>query len=428
MLRVAGVAAAAALVGDGQRDDHSPAVAPDAAAQPSTGQSARPTLTLSPDLHLGGRRVVGGPGAGGYDTIRAAWEAANSGDSIYIHSTYDAQAAGEEFPIRLDFREKEVMLTGGHPSGSVIDASHVDRNVIEVVGEGHGDYRNDPVVQNLKVVGGNVGLTIVGAPFSSYQNLVFNRTASHAVEVRKYDADGTTYGTFGTTFYNCQAWGCGGTGFYLSGDSAPHGTTFLCCTATACGDVGFRLRGASTKMIGGVSQLNRGWGIEVRGGYNALVQGVYIEGNARGPEHSMPTECYVRDADGLSVEHCYFHGIYPRSAEHDFARVQRGITAHDTVGLTTRACTVRRYERGYLALYNCTDVDVHRTSHVLQEAELFGGGVGTRTRSDGVILPVDLSTVEGAFDGDMGYHLGSEREGLAVWRDGRWHLVETTTL
>lgn len=427
-LKTAGAAAAMAAVGAGDasavksRETDSTATM----TEPGTTDSSYGSFEVGPKrLDIGGRLVVG---TDGYDTIEDAWKKADSGDTVYVHSSYDAKSAGEEFPIRLDCRDKEVMLTGGHPSGSVIDASHTDQNVIELIGAGHDDYRNNPLVKDLKIVGGNVGLKIFGAPFSSYENLVFHQTGSHGVEVCKYDADGTSYGTFGATFTNCQAWGCGGNGFHLNNDASPHGTSFAYCKATACGGIGFRLRGTSVKLIGGGTQLNYGWGIEARGGFNTLVQGVYIEGNARGSWNSMPTEVYIDGADGITFEHCYFHGINPRGAEHDFDRVQRGITAHDTAGLTTRSCSVRRYGKGYLALYGCTDAEVHCASHVVRETNLFGGGEGSRTRSNGAILPQDLSSVDGAFEGDRGYHLGTDREGPAVWRGGQWHLAETTTL
>lgn len=428
-LQSAGAAAALAAVGGAEASSTTSETTDSTATMTEStgsGDSSYGSLKVGKkELSIGGRLIVG---KDGYDTIDAAWKKADSGDTVYVHSTYDAKSAGEEFPIRLDFRDKEVMLTGGHPSGSVIDASHTDRNVIEVVGAGHSDYRNNPVVQNLKIVGGNVGLKIFGAPSSSYENLVFHQTGSHAVEVCKYDADGTVYGTFGTSFTNCQAWGCAGNGFHLNTDASPHGTMFAYCKATACGGHGFRLAGSSVKILGGGTQLNYGWGIVARGGFNSLVQGVYIEGNARGSDHGMPTEVYVRNADGISFEHCYFHGIYPRGADHDFDRVQRGITAHDTAGLRTRACTVRRYGEGFLALYGCTDAEIHRGSQVLREAQLFGGGTGTRTRSNGVILPQDLSSVDGAFDGDRGYHVGSDTEGQAVWRNGQWRVADTTAL
>lgn len=428
-LQTAGAAAALAAMGTAEASTQSPATDP--TAMMTEGSSGNETsygsFKVGPKkLVIGGRLIVG---TDGFDTIEEAWKKADSGDTVYVHSSYDAKSAGEEFPIRLDCRDKEVMLTGGHPSGSVIDASHTDQNVIELVGAGHSDYRNNPVVQNLKIVGGNVGLKIFGAPFSSYKDLVFYRTGSHAVEVCKYDVDGTTYGTFGTSFTNCQAWGCGGNGFHLNGDASPHGTSFAYCKATACGGHGYRLRGTLVKLVGCDTQLNYGWGVVARGGYNTLLTGVYVEGNARGAQNdSAPSEIYVRGTDGFTVENCYFHGIYPRGAEHDFDRVQRGMTIHETDRVTVRNCTVRRYGSGFVAFYDCMDADIHRSSHVIRETQLFGGGTGDRTRSAGVILPQDLSAVDGTFEGDRGYHVGSDREGFAVWRNGTWYLAETTTL
>lgn len=428
-LQTAGGVAAMAALGPGDASETTSAGRYSMTNMPESGDGSDSTdgsFQVGNDLlAIGGRHVVG---EDAYPTIEAAWKAANSGDTVYVHSSYDAKSVGEQFPVRLDFREKEVMLTGGHPSGSVIDASHTDENVVEVYGAGPSDYQNNPVVRNLQIVGGNVGLKIFGAPFSSYENLVFHETGSHGVEVCKYDVDGTSYGTFGTTFSDCQAWGCGEDGFHLNTDAAPHGTTFFCCKATACGGNGFRLRGANVKIVSGGTQLNYGWGIVARGGFNNFVQGVYIEGNARGSDISMPTEVYVRNADGITFENCYFHGIYPRGAEHDFDRVQRGITAHDTECLTTQSCTARRYGEGYLAFFGCSDAEVHCASHVVRETQLFGGGTGTRARSNGVILPQDLSSVDGAYEGDRGYHVGSESEGMAVWRNGQWHVSETTSL
>lgn len=393
----------------------------------SVGEASEESVESTRTRLLGGGRLVVGEAA--FDTIEDAWAEAESGDTIYVHSSYDAAAVRESFPIRLDFREKEVTLTGGHPSGSVIDASHTDRTVIEVVGAGPKEYTNNPVVRNLRIVGGDVGLKISSAPFSTYENIVFDGTGSHGVELTEFDADGTPYGTFGTTFTNCQAWGCDGNGFHLNRDAVPHGTTFAYCKATACGGHGFRLRGTSVRMFACGTQLNYGLGIIARGGFNSLLQSVYVEGNARGSQHEdAPSEIEIRRTDGFTVENCYFHGIYPRGSDHEFDRVQRGITARNAHGLSLRNCTVRRYGRGFVALDGCRDPDIHRPSHVIRETQLFGGPTGIRTRSDGVVLPGDLSSVDGAYEGDMGYHLGDEHEGLAVWRRGRWHLAETTTL
>lgn len=392
----------------------------------NTTTSTDPVAIGSNEIILGGKLVVGEPG---FPTIADAWTAAADGDVIYIHSSYDAQAAGESFPVRLDFRDKEVMLTGGHPSGSVIDASHTSENVLEVVGAGHDDYQCNPVVQNLRIVGGNVGLKVMGAPYSAYQNLVLSETGSHGIEVCTYAAsDGTDYGCFGCTFSNCQAWGTGGNGFHLNADAAPHATAFENCHATACQGIGFRLRGAATKLTGGVCQLNHDWGVEVRGGMDVVIEGAYIEGNARG--RSFPIEIYMRGSEGASVRDCYFHGINPRGASHDYQWVQRAVNAHTCDSLTVDDCTIRRYGDGAVALFDSMDVDVHAPSHSLSETTLFATepSAADRTRSDGVILPGDLSGVTGQHEGDRGYHVGTNSEGFAQWHDGAWRVAETTTL
>jgi len=398
----------------------------------TTQMESYESFEFGPDrLVLGGTRVVG---AEGYPTIAAAWEEAESGDEIYVHTSYDAEAAGEEFPIVLDYEEKEVMLTGGHSSGSVIDASHTSENVIEVLGRGHNDYRNNPVVQNLKLVGGGVGLRIRAAPFSSYENLVFYQNGSHGVSIERYtDPDsGDRKGTFGATFSNCQVFSAGGDGFYNDRMAMSHGTTYFGCRATNNDGVGFRLHGYTNKIIGGTSQLNGDYGIEARLGKASLVQGTYIEGNAR--SNDFPVELYARNADGLTVENCYFNGINPRGAEHGYEYVQRGVNVHETQKLSVRNCVARNYGQGLVALFSCEDTDVHAPSHHIFDAGngLFATDVTNhgnyRTRSNGIMLPADLTDVEPLTEHDMGYHVGDDVEGLACFRDGRWRVMETATL
>lgn len=390
------------------------------------------TFEFSSDrLVLGGTRVVG---TEGYPTIAAAWNDAESGDEIYVHSSYDAAAAGEEFPVVLDYEEKEVMLTGGHPSGSVIDASHTSENVIEVLGRGMNDYRNNPLVQNLKIVGGGIGLRVRAAPFSSYENLVLYQNGSHGVAIEGYtDPDsGRDKGTYGATFSNCQAFSCGGDAFRTERDAKAHGTTFFGCRATNNEGVGFNIRGYTNKIVGGTTQLNGSYGVEARLGKASLVKGVYIEGNSR--NHDFPVEVYGKNADGLAVENCYFNGINPRGASHDYEYVRRGVNVHGTQKLSVRDCVVRNYRDGFISLFGCEDADVYAGSHHVFDAgnglfatDVTGHG-NARTRSNGLILPTDLSNVEPLHEYDMGYHVGGAVEGLACWRDGDWQVMETTTL
>lgn len=358
-----------------------------------------------------------------HSTIQGAWDAASSGDQVYVHSSYDAQSGGESFPIELDYLDKEVHVRGGHPSGSVIDAGDTDANVLEIKGTGAQDYQNSPVVSNLTLKGGSVGLRILGAPFSSYQNLLFHQTGSHGIELCEREINGSKYGTFGSLLINCQAWNCGGNGFHLNTSAAPHGTTFTQCKATACTGMGFRLAGACVSVLGGGTQLNYGFGIRANSTMALDIESVYIEGNSRRTEADAPTEVYLSSTDGTHIEDCYFHGINPRGANHDFKRVQRGISAHDSPGLTVSDCVVRRYGQGFLSLFGCADAEVAPSSHTLMETGLWAvePDYTARIRSNGVILPCDLSQVTGTFDGDAGLYL--KDDGSIVpkwWHNGAW--------
>lgn len=377
---------------------------------------------------LGGDLVVG---ADGYETIQAAWNEARSGDTVYVHSSYDAESAGEQFPVVLDYSQKEVMVAGGHPSGSVVDASHTDSDIFHVEGVAQYDYRNHPILQNLKLVGGNVGLRIKGAPHNLFQNLVVFDTGSHGITLEEgTGADGESLGSFGNTFLNCQVWNAGGDGFREFTSSNPHATNYAYCKAIACQGVGFRLRGFMTKVQGGDAELNHSYGFDIRSGQGIHLTNVYIEGNAR--DESFPVEVYAKRAHGLVIDGCYLHGINPRTTTHSYDRVQRAINVHDSRHVVVENCTVRRYGEGGIALFGCADADIHRASHNCSEADLLASDPTAngcvRARSDGAILPQDLSAVDGAFEGDHGYHADGTDIYPAVWYGGQWNVAATQPL
>lgn len=234
---------------------------------------------------------------------------------MYVHSSYDAQDAGEQFPVTLDYREKEIRLMGGHPSESVVDASHASpANVLEVVGEGHADYRNNPLVQNLRIVEGDVGLRIRAAPYASFKDIVCWKTGSHGILVDCHEEDGTMYGMFGVTFRNCITWNCGGNGFRLHTGAHPLSTSFYGCDALLNGGAGVRLRGYASRWHGGTIQNNASFGVDARSGCAQQVDGTYFEGN--GAADDAPIEVYVDDsAPGFTLRESYFQGGYFR----DFA-------------------------------------------------------------------------------------------------------------
>ncbi|WP_254820936.1 hypothetical protein [Haloglomus halophilum] len=405
ILKAAGLAAGATLL-SGQ-----------ATAKPGNGNGG------SDSLEYEGRHVVG---PNGYATIQAAWDAASSGDTVYVHSSYDAEAAGESFPIVLDHREKEVLLTGGHASGSVIDASHVpSKNVLEVIGAGHTDYRNTPAVQNLKLVGGNVGLRIRGSPYAGFSDLVVWKASSHGVQVDRFEVDGTTYGTFGTTFRDCMAWNCGGDGFRMETGADPHSTSFYGCEALLNGGAGVRLRGYATRWHGGTIQNNASFGVDVRSGCSQQVSGTYFEGN--GTADSAPIEVYVDDsAAGFALHDAYFQGGFFRDFSNSRDTGRWGVVVADAPHVDIRNCSFRNYTDSFLYLRGATDADVHLASHCpLDGTTPIVHDSCTRLRSGGAVLPTDLSTQPGRFVGDTGAHdgAGDAPWGPAMWNGTNWVSV-----
>jgi hypothetical protein len=379
----------------------------------ATGENDRASMEIG---FPGGQLVVG---TDGYDTIADAWDDADDGDTIYVHSSYDAQSAGEQFPIVLDQTEKEVLLTGGSPSGSVVDAGDVDENVIEVHGPGHGDYRNMPLVQNLKIVGGRVGLTITGAPYSSFKDLVIWMTGSHAVSVEpRTDDRGETLGSFGLTFRNCIAWNCGGIGFRLDTDAIPHSTTFMGCHSLFNEYAGVMLRGYSSRWYAGTIQNNGSFGVDARSGCGQVLHGVYFEGN--GTNSNSPIDVYAgRSAPDISVESCYFQGHFARDFPNGRDDGQYAVAFGGTPYASVRNCTYRNYDGAFILALDALDLDVHRPSHCgLDETTFIETSGVERLRSDGMIQEADLRDVEGRYRGDMGIHDGS---GDALWGPAIWN-------
>ncbi|WP_331235594.1 M99 family carboxypeptidase catalytic domain-containing protein [Natronorarus salvus] len=406
-------------------------------AQASSDDDQLRTMTVSQDsftvssdeLRLGERLVVGRPG---FRTISEAWDAADDGDVIVVHSSYDAQRAGEEFPIVLDRGEKEVALVGGDPSGSVIDAGNANADVIHCIGVGSSDFRNSPYLKNLRVRGGQVGIKIYGAPNSYFENVKAFLNESHGWHVYNHGDHG---GSHGCVFHKCEAWSCGGNGFRMDRESFPHGSMFIRCNATWNGYNGTRegvtLAGYSTVWHGGTVQQNSGDGFRVTRDGGIVIRDAYIESN--GIEYSgHPTQIRMVGTLGGLVESCYFNGSmmggnrHMDPAGHD--NVYRGVTLHDARTTTVRDCAHRNHSEGFIAVQgDSTDCDIHEGSHHNVGAGASGPDPflvhdhGIRTRSNGVIRPTDLSAIQGTYDGDMGI---DQSNGIAVWMGDEWHFKE----
>lgn len=390
-------------------------------------KSSSSGVVMEPNrLVLGGRRVVG---EAGYNTIQKAWDEADDGDVIYVHSTYDAQRAGEQFPIVLDYEQKEVLLTGGHPSGSVIDAGDVNENVIEVLGRGMNDYRNNPLVQNLKIIGGETGLYVRAAPYATFKDLVVWMTDRHGIHIDEYtDPDsGRRKGTYGVTLRNCMAWNCGADGFRLDTEANPHGTTFYGCHSLLNGGVGLRARGYSTRYNGGTIQNNASFGVDARGGCGQVLDSVYLEGN--GTASSYPTDVYVDDsAPGYQIDNCYFQGHFARDFSNGLNDAYRAIGVGGAHHTKVTHCTFRNYTDAFLYARGAVDLEYDRSSHTNLDGTRFfrDGGGNERIRSGGMVQECDLNDVDGRYRGDMAIHDGTGSGaswGPAIWTGYGWLSV-----
>lgn len=437
VLAAAGAASAPALAGcgelldpDGESNDRrSNRDGRGRGSRGAPGARDSSTLAIDPELDLGGRLVVGGPDALGYDTIGGAFAAAEDGDVVFVHGAYDAEDAGEDFPIVLDYTEKQVVLSGGHPSGSEIDARHTDENVVEVVGRGHADYRNNALVQHLKIVGGATGLRIQAAPYSSYKDIVLHGCRDDGVRVERYtDPDGNRKNSFGITFRNLMAWRCGGAGFRLEQYAAPHSTTFYGCEALfnglETGAPGVQLRGTSTRWMNGTIQNNGGFGVDARAGTSQMLNGVYFEGN--GMAQDRPHGVFVdEDSGGFVLTGSYFNGAYYREPPNGLHQADRAIVVVGAPGVELARCTYRNYSDAFLHVRETRDADVHVPSHTAFDGtEFHDSEDNERLRSDGTILPTDVrrGSVEGRFEGDVAIHDGSGAApfGHALWNGRNW--------
>ena len=396
-------------------------------------------LELSEGIgNLGGRLVAG---SDCYPTIQEAWDDADDGDTVYVHSSYDAQSAGENFPIVIDQNEKEVALVGGHPSGSEINASHAsDRNVIEVYGRGSADYRNTPLISNLKIVGGRVGIQVVSAPNASFAHLKLFNNRSHGAHITTTGDDST--GSFGTRWYDCEAWSNGGDGFRADREARPHGTTFIRCNATWNGwanhGSGVHLTGYSSVFWGGTAQRNSRYGINVLRGGSQVVRDSYFESN--GLEANIPVQLRLTNTFGSVVEGCYFLGRMLGASSHmdnvqGHDRVARAIQIHGARGCTVKCCTHRHHRSGFIAVQGtgAWDNDVHESSHyqIGSNDRFIVRDSADRTRSNGIIIEQDLRGVDGQFVGDRGIHNGSGSAswGLCMWNGSNWvNMVDGQSL
>ena len=376
------------------------------------------------ELPYDGRQIVC---ENGYQTIQDAWNAASDGDMVVVTGEYDPSE--EDFPIVFDYREKEVSISGNH-SRTEIDASHQNEHILEVIGVGVGDFRNVPLIQNLKLVGGRNAVRARGAPNAKFYNLVAFLQDGHGFVVDHYDGRGAQ----GTRFVNCQAWTCGGSGWHFTHDAQAHGSLLFGCNATWNGYngtlPGMTIRGFSTRVLASTIQVNSGTGIVADFGGSITVKDCYMEANGREADHAVNVR--FEGVSGGVIESNYLNAAtYGSSGRQTNARnrsaLHVGVELHNTYRCQFRANVLGRrlYQDGVVAITGSSslDNDVYESTHHYTGRS---GGMpnfwardrGTRTRSHGIIRPGSLSGVEGMYEGDRAIDANGT---LRVWMNGSWN-------
>lgn len=309
-------------------------------------------------------------------------DAIDAGDNhVYVSPGYDPDV--EDYPVVYD-GDGAITIEGFGPGVSEFGpADEATVPALDITGDAHRSYQTTPTVRGLSIRGGSPGIRLRASPFATVEDVFLNADGHGAVIA---DGEGRG-GSFGVTFRNAQAWNCGGDGFRLQSGANPHGTRWIGCNATANQGVGVRVRGYNCSFSGGVIQLNHGIGVGVRSPSFTL-ENTYVEGNSRHgePENDgyRPVELYAKNAHGLTVDGCYFHGLNPRGAAHDFRRVFRGVNVHDSGNVSVRDCVVRRYEDAFLAAFGCEEFDVYASTHyIMDETPLIAGASGAAFLSHG---------------------------------------------
>lgn len=329
--------------------------------------------------------------AGAGDSILGIWE--DGFDVVGVAPTYDP--AADDYPLEIDVPE-------GRPSPTISGAGMTGVELgggIRVKGNGPEGYGEAPVIEGFTVREGDFAVELIEAPFATVRDVASIRASGDAFRISS-GPDG--YGTFGVVFQTCAAWNGGGIGFRAQADASPHGTKLVDCLSTANRGMGAQLRGVNWELRGGSLQLNYGPGLEIRGGQEGSILGTYIEGNNRRDdgEGSVPIEVFCKNHPGLTVFDARFHGINPRTVEHDFDRVERALNVHDSPHLSVAKCSFLRYGDAALALFNCEFADVDAYSHFQYEAELLSsagmGPADPKLLSGGIPLAKAQEFVEAA--------------------------------
>lgn len=406
-----GVTGTANCVSNGRDGVDPTTAARDGASRATTDGGVAPERTTGADDARLFQQVVGSE-PWMYDTIQAAHDdLPGVGGLVYVTPSYDSSA--ERFPITLT---NVVTVEGASRGGTVVRGTDDSEPVFRIK-EVDFSYVHARTIKNVSVEGGSTGIDVDPETHAVVQNVSVSETASHGVTVSA-DND-LPQGSFLNVFRNVDVSSCGGSGFSFEG-SISHASTLDRCSALRNAEHGADVHGVATYVKGGAYQYNGGHGIRLSRGMNQSVRDVYVEKNGN-PERAAADDPFgagVRvDGSQVVVANCYFQGLGEQN---------RGVDVRAGHGVDVRNCFFRNHADGSVFVgTGSTDCDLHLPSNATEDATFLVADEGERTRSNGTLLPTDLSTVGGRHFHDTGYDDGTNTESgepeLAVWNGETWH-------
>lgn len=354
-----------------------------------------------------------------YDSIQAAHDDINEGGRIYVTESYDS--AKESFPIVLT---NHVNVTGAHRGTTVVDAADSGENVFEIR-EGLNDdqrpYTRTHAIEHLHIQGGEIGVLISPETSATIQHLMVQNTNSHGIA--SLDQKGNTGVSFMNYFHNVHVFSVGGNGFHLPFSGVNHASRLQFCIAWDNDGIGANVGGYGTHIAGGVYQGNGHHGVRFAPGANQFIRDAYLEGNGddrrANENHEYSADVQI-DNTQASIENCYFQGAGAGG------QTERGVDFNGSINSHVSNCLFRNHQQG--AVYvdgDSTQCDLHLKSNINWDDTYIIENNGDSTRSEGDLLPTDLSSTPGKYAHDSGYDDGTNTSSghpeQAVWYDGAWY-------
>lgn len=335
------------------------------------------------------------------DSLQSVLDETVRGDGVVITDEYKVK--NDSWPITVD---TEVRVESTPHNRISVPTTSEAAFVLDLQGS------NRPpgvTLVNLYVDanGSESAFKVQNARFCSFVGCIAENASKHGYFLRHHDAAPNS-----NRFFYCDAHVNDGNGFFV--DDQAHSTTFVGCRAIQNG-----LRGVWSKnnyassWIGGGLERNGDQGAYIDGSEVFTIQNAYIEGNGKHTSDQL----LVDNGQSVTVSESYLNGLDQPNTN--------GIRF-----VSSNNCSIRNIEyrslNGLVVNDRSHNTDLHRNSHYsLDDSPLLVADTGVKTRTNGVIVPTDLSAITGEYVGERAINDGTTGPfGMAVWDGSAWRSMQ----